>query len=268
MKKIFLSILSLTTLVMQGQVVIGNTASTTTETKDYAGLEVRSNNQGLQLPIVRLKNITDSTYPIENPIDGMLVYNIDGPTQQGIYIWNQKENNGKGLWVQMADTSNTISSAFLKTEQPYTITPNSNTYTSLINSSFVEVANQIGESYITDKGIKLPENSGYTLTIAMDIENNHNGRRGIDGTDLFENKYILSLITTNGEIKAKPVYVSALSVDKKDGNQHSIYASFSFPILLDSVILFPHIKYDGTTNSGAITIKSSRIHIDRGILAL
>lgn len=265
MKKIFLSILSLTTLVMQGQVVIGNTASTTTKTKDYAGLEVRSENQGILFPVVYLKNITDNTYPINAPIDGMMIYNIGSTVQQGIYIWNQSENNGKGLWVQMADTSNTISSAFLKTTQPYTITPNSNTYTSLINSSFVEVANQIGESYITDKGIKLPENSGYTLTLAMDIEKAPN-TSGIDGTDLHNHKYIISLITERGETESSPVYVSSISVAGKNNNQHSVYASFSFPILLTPVILFPHIKYDGNNNSGAITIKSARIHIDRGIL--
>lgn len=265
MKKIFLPIMSLFALAMQGQIVIGNTASTTTEAKSYAGLEVRSDNQGVQLPVVLIEKTTNSEYPINAPIDGMLVYNIDGPTQQGIYIWNQSENNSKGMWVQMADTSNTISSAFLKTEQPYTITPNSNTYISIINDSFLEVANQIGESYITNQGIRLPENSGYTLTLAMDIEKTPT-TSGIEGTDLHNHKYMISLITTDQETISTPVYVSSLSVAGKNNNQHSVYATFSFPILLKPVILFPHIKYDGTNNSGNITIKSARIHIDRGIL--
>lgn len=289
MKKIFFSIISFLTLEANAQVIIGSDA--TTEPKNYTGLEVRSNNnQGVLLPIVAIKDVTSDTHPINKPMTGTMVYNLDAPTQQGIYIWNQNENRGNGMWVQMADNSNVISNMFMDTTAPFSILENVPTgqFVSLLNKNFRVLGNQISAKFSDDKntgGITLRPNSGYTIYLALDIiaddEQNFQGK-GIGNSDLFKHSYTIRLQDLEGKIHAHPTNVSAISVAGKGDNQHSIYATFSFPLTLEPVTLFPYIAYENNDgenggnyylnqpqgNTGKITIKSARIHIDRGLFAL
>lgn len=299
MKKIFFPIVSIFTSLVYGQVIIGSKAETATSTKTYTGLEVTSNaKQGMQLPIASIRDVTDSTYPIKNPKSGMLVYNIDSPVQQGIYIWNHKEREGRGMWMQMADASNIISSMFIRTTEPFDILENKNLgeFVSLLEDNpkidptdlkfgkYQVLSNQIGAE-LEPKGIKLKANSGYTLALSMDIETSStlSTSGGIGGSDIYQHAYTIKLVDEFGnDIDANAVDVFANSVARKNNNSHSIYAYFSFPLVLKDVTLFPYIAYqkssNGTNggnyyrnqprgNSGKITIKSARIHIDRGILA-
>lgn len=290
MKKIFFPIASIITSLVYGQVIIGSkaeTATTATE-KPYAGLEVRSNKkQGVQPPVVSIKDITSSTYPINQPKSGTLVYNIDAPIQQGIYLWNQKENNGRGLWMQLADTSNIVSSMFMKTTAPYKVLENVpvGRFVSLLSSNYTVVGNQIGATFSGADGITLKANSGYTVIVALDIAVDPNlaTNRGIGGSDIYQHSYTIKLVDKDGNTHADPVNILVNSIARKNENSHSVYAFFSFPLTLVPVTLFPHISYQDsgngvnggnyylnqpTGNNGGITIKSARIHIDRGILAL
>lgn len=291
MKKIFLSITSILTLEANAQVIIGSGAATNSEPKNYTGLEVRSNNkQGLQLPIVAIKDVTSDTHPINKPLTGTIIYNLDAPTQQGIYFWNQKENNGRGMWVQMADASNVISNMFMNTTGSFSVLENEpvGKFVSLLNENFKVVGNEISASFSTDPktgGITLQPNSGYTIYLALDIvaDDEHNMQgKGIGNSDLFKHSYTIQLQDLEGNIYAHPANVSATSVAGKGNNQHSIYATFAFPLTLEPVTLFPYIAYESDNgqnggnyylnqpagNTGKITIKSAKIHIDRGLLAL
>lgn len=298
MKKIFFPIVSIFTSLVYGQVIIGSKAETATSTKTYTGLEVTSNAaQGMQLPIVSIRDITSSTYPINNPRSGMLVYNIDSPVQQGMYIWNQKERDGRGIWMQMADASNIVSSMFIKTTEPFDILANKNLgeFVSLLEDNptiadnesrigkYEIVTNQIGAK-LAPKGITLKENSGYTIALSLDIEvdSGLSTTNGIGNSDIYQHAYTIKLVDDKGITHANPTDILVNSIAGKNARSHSVYAYFSFPIVLSPTTLFPQIAYqkgsNGTNggnfyrgrptgNTGKITIKSARIHIDRGILA-
>lgn len=287
MKKYFLSAISLFSILAQGQVVIGSTASTTTEVKDYVGLEVRSDNkQGVQLPMVAITDITSTTTPVANPIDGMMVYNFNSTVPQGVFIWSQKANDGNGMWVQMADTSNIISSMLMKSSEPYSVLRNTpmGEFASLLSPTYKVVANEIGATFSPTEGLTLPANSGYTITLALDIEApNIKTRLGMGNSNIYLHKYTIKLQDKTGKTYAVPANVSDISVVGKNANSHSVYATFTFPLTLVPVTLFPYIAYENETNggnggsyyrnrptgnTGEIIIKSARMHIERGILAL
>lgn len=301
MKKIFFPIASILTSLVYGQVIIGSKAETVTSAteKGYAGLEVRSNKQqGFQIPTVYIKDITSDTYPINKPKSGTLVYNIDGSIQQGIYIWNQKERGGRGLWMQMADTSNIVSSMFMRTTDSFDILENKGLgeYASLLEQNptiavngsqigkYKVIANQIGAE-LAPEGITLKENSGYTVALALDIEvaPGLSTTNGISSSDIYQHAYTIKLVDKDGNTHANPTDILVTSIAGKNARSHSVYAYFSFPVVLQPITLFPHISYQRgkngmnggnfytgkpAGNTGKITIKSARIHIDRGILSL
>lgn len=286
MKKYILSITTLFSFLAQGQVIIGSTASTANEAKSYAGLEARSDNkQGVQLPMVAITDITSTTTPVKDPIDGMMVYNFNSTVPQGIFIWSQKSNNGRGMWVQMADTSNIISSMLMKSSEPYSVLKNTpvGEFVSLLSPNYKVVANEIGATFSATEGITLPANSGYTISLALDIETNPETGKGMSSTDIFLHNYTIKLQDNNGKTYVVPANVSDISIAGKNANSHSVYATFTFPLTLVPVTLFPYIAYENQTNggnggnyylnqptgnTGEIIIKSARMHIERGILAL
>lgn len=295
MKKYILSIIGLFGFLAQGQVVIGSNADNTEPSKSYVGLEARSNDkQGVQIPMVAITDITSRITPVKDPVDGMLVYNFNSTVPQGLFVWDAKANRGEGLWKQMADTSNIISSMLLKTQmdKEYNILRNVpvGTFVSMLKSSttpnpqYEVVANEIGAKFSATEGITLPKNSGYLVTLAFDVMITNTGlNTGISGTNLHLHKYIIKLMDKDGNVYGTPAKVSESSVIGNNRNSHSIYATFSFPLTLNDVTLFPYIAYENETNgtnggsyymgkpagnTGEIKILSARIHIERGMLAL
>ncbi|MDO4224949.1 MAG: hypothetical protein Q4C75_03545 [Bergeyella zoohelcum] len=290
MKKIFIATNILLGLWGNSQVIVGPTASTATP-KSYAGLEVRSDEnlkQGIGIPVVALTDISSKTTPVVNPVDGMMVYNINSIMTQGLYVWSQKSNEGNGKWVQMADTSNIISAMLMKTTGSYDVLENSaiGNFVSLNDfSKYQVVHNDIGATFSTE-GITLQKNSGYLITLALDLQADPTylvAGKGMNDTDLYLHKYIIKLADSKGKVYGVPISVYGQSVAGKSENSHSVYATFSFPIVLDSVTLFPYISHqdegDGTNdgnyylgvptgNTGKITVKSARLYIQRGILSL
>jgi hypothetical protein len=89
MKKIFFLMLALGMLSvasMNAQVLIGESEGP--EGPDpSAVLELRSNNRGLLLPQVKLDALDDTSL-LTNPEPGMLVCNLTGNLQHGVYYWN------------------------------------------------------------------------------------------------------------------------------------------------------------------------------------
>ncbi len=78
-----------------GQVIINSTNTNNLPPKSYAGLEVISNNKGIQLPVVSITDITNKNTPILNPINGLVVFNSGTElVPEGIYIWVATKNGG------------------------------------------------------------------------------------------------------------------------------------------------------------------------------
>lgn len=295
MKKIFYSLsLLICSASAFGQVVVGSANNNTPSVKKYAGLEVKSDKpKGFLPPVVSLTDITSKTVPIKNPVDGMLVYNHGSIVTPGLYVWVASKNRGNGEWSQLADTSNVINSMLLETSTDFDILENVpiGQQVSLLNNNYNIITNQIGAK-LSNKGLTLVGNSGYIISITMDISVDYSAipnyaTKGIGDTDIYSHNYVLELRDINGKVYGAPVNISAVSRAGYNNNQHSIYTIFSFPITIESVTIFPHISYENKTNvdgnktnggsyytgfpagnTGKVTVKNVNIQIERGVLSL
>lgn len=156
-----------------GQVIINSTNTNNLTPKSYAGLEVISNNKGIQLPVVSITDITDKNTPILNPVNGLMVFNSGTElVPEGIYIWVATKNGGNGMWSQIADESNTISSMLLQNSTSFDILDNLpiGTKASLLNNyqDYNIYINRIG-AVLDNRGITLIGNSGYVISILASI---------------------------------------------------------------------------------------------------
>lgn len=258
--------------------------------KKHIGMAVSSNTkQGFMPPVVVLTDVADKVLPIKDPVEGMIIYNLGSPTvQQGMYVWNAVANDGNGLWIQLADTSNIISTMSMVNSKPFKILGNVplGEYRTLNAVTYTKLTDKIGAEYNTN-GLTLIANSGYVVTVALNIKATNKeyylNNNGMGATNAHLHKYILALKDINGNIYGTPIRVSSVSGVGGNDDTHTVYATFSFPVVLQPITLFPHIAYEknneneneGTYyynkplgNSGEIEIVNSKIYIERGILAL
>ncbi len=278
-----------------GQVIINSTNTNNLTPKSYAGLEVISNNKGIQLPVVSITDITNKNTPILNPINGLMVFNSGTElVPEGIYIWVATKNGGNGMWSQIADESNTISSMLLQNSTSFDILDNLpiGTKASLLNNyqDYNVYINKIG-AVLDNRGITLIGNSGYVITLDINISIDYSAipnvtTSGVGGTDLYTHNYVLELRDASGKVYGTPIYTTALSRANKNDNTHSIYCNFNFSITEKEVTLFPYIYYENDStidgvktnggsyftgtprgNSGKITIKNINMQIEKGTLS-
>jgi hypothetical protein len=77
-------------------------------------LDVSSTAKGLLIPRVTLTSLSDNISPVQNPAEGLLIYNQGGTQAQGFYFWKYPN------WVSLAtmnDVNTTINS--LVTDRAY-----------------------------------------------------------------------------------------------------------------------------------------------------
>ena len=101
-----LAILSVFSFKMAAQVGIG-----TTTPNASAMLDITSTNKGLLIPRVALSNISNTTSPINNPVEGLMVWNTSngtvGGTGKGFYYFNGS------VWIPVnINTSNSLDQAY------------------------------------------------------------------------------------------------------------------------------------------------------------
>lgn len=87
MKKIYISVALLMATITQAQTGVG-----TPNPHTSAMLEVQAQDKGFLLPRVALTSLTDGATPINNPAEGLLIYNTKAdPTlslEKGFYVWD------------------------------------------------------------------------------------------------------------------------------------------------------------------------------------
>lgn len=292
----------------QAQVIVGDEEASPEKIKSYSVLDIKSVNsdKALQVPVVAITDLTSKTTPVKNPVDGMVVYNINSSRPLGLHFWDAKRNGGQGMWIQLADTSNMINAALIETEQPYNIMDGKplGEHENLlaVAKDTKVVVNRIGLKGVkgvktTDAAAILKGDSGYFVTLTLELKSLFRGvtnpeTKGIDGTDLYQHQYVIDLWGTedNGVTwrnYGAPQYVNVNSRANKNDNKYTVNVAFSFPVIRNDVKLYPRIAYenvarnaDGTLtnggnyylgkpegNTGAFQVSKVYMMIERGILA-
>lgn len=271
MKKSYILLFLSIAHLIYAQVAIGkNTVNSS------AVMEVsESTNKGVLLPRVDIVDILSNTSPVNNPADGLLVYNKGNSMSPGLYLW---KNN---RWNQISDTYNLVSYMILQRTADYTILGASanGTFKNFNDAAFTVISNDIGASYNTGSGlITLPGNSGYLVNVCLNIRTAlESTTLGIGGTAVHLHQYLVKLIDpVSGTQYGKTISLNAQSI--ASNKTHTLNLSFSFVTTSATPItLLPSIAHDaggtyqsgagGTTpNNGEIIITNAKIDIQRSAL--
>jgi hypothetical protein len=109
MKKIsflVLTLIGLSVASVNAQVIIGGSDAATPTQGAVLDLNATVYKGGLLLPNVNLTTLTaltDLTLPLATPADlkGLIVYNINPTTGEGIYVWNGS-NKWEAIWKKLS----------------------------------------------------------------------------------------------------------------------------------------------------------------------
>ncbi|NIF07175.1 hypothetical protein F3J23_17260 [Chryseobacterium sp. Tr-659] len=271
MKKSYILLLLIIVQTLYAQVAIGKTSVNTS-----AALEVsESSNKGVLLPRVDIIDILNNTSPVNNPVEGLVVYNKGNTISPGLYIW---KNN---RWTQLADTYNLVSYMMLQRTIDYPILGGfaNGTYKNFNDAAFTVVSNDIGALYNNSTGvITLPGNSGYLVNVCLNIRTTlESTTAGIGGTAIHLHQYLVKLVDpVSGNQYGKTISINAQSI--ATNKTHTLNMSFSFVTTSTTpILLVPAIAHDagGTYQSGAggtapnngeIIITNAKIDIQRSAL--
>lgn len=253
------------------QVAIGKTTVSSSAVLDVS----ESTNKGVLLPRVDLVSLTNTTLPVSNPAEGLVVYNKGNTISPGLYLWKNNK------WNQLSDTYNLVSYMILQRPTDYTILGGSanGTYKNFNDAAFTLISNDIGASYNTANGlITLPGNSGYLVNMCLSIRTAlESTTAGIGGTPVHLHQYLVRLIDpVSGTQYGKTISINAQSI--ASNKTHTLNMSFSFVTTSATPItLLPSIAHDtggtyqsgagGTTpNNGEIIITNAKLDIQRSAL--
>lgn len=271
MKRSYIMLLFTIAQITYAQVAIGKTT-----VNSSAVLEVsESSNKGVLLPRVDIIDILNNTSPVNNPAEGLVVYNKGNTISPGIYLWKNNK------WTQLADTYNLASYMMLQRTTDYNILGNlaNGTFKNFTDAAFTTISNDIGASYNTTTGlITLPGNSGYLVNVCLNIKTTlESSTLGIGGTPVHLHQYLVKLVDpVSGTQYGRTISINAQSI--ASNKTHTLNLSFSFVATFDTPInLVPSIAHDaggtyqlnagGTSpNNGEIIITNAKIDIQRSAL--
>ncbi|WES97320.1 hypothetical protein P2W68_21210 [Chryseobacterium arthrosphaerae] len=271
MKRNYILLLLIIAQIIHAQVAIGKTS-----VNGSAALEVsESTNKGVLLPRVDIIDILNKTSPVNNPAEGLVVYNKGNSISPGIYLWKNNK------WTQLADTYNLVSYMILQRTTDYNILGNltNGTFKNFTDANFTTVSNDIGASYNSVTGlITLPGNSGYLVNLCLNIRTTlESSSLGIGGTPVHLHQYLVKLVDpVSGTQYGKTISINAQSI--ASNKTHTLNLSFSFVATsAPPISLLPSIAHDnggtyqlnsgGTApNNGEIIITNAKVDIQRSAL--
>ncbi|MBP1165713.1 MULTISPECIES: hypothetical protein [unclassified Chryseobacterium] len=271
MKKYYMLLLLIIAQTIYAQVAIGKSS-----VNSSAVLEVsQSTNKGVLLPRVDIVDILSNTSPVNNPAEGLVVYNKGNSISPGLYIWKNSR------WTQLSDTYNLVSYMMLQRTTDYAVLGGlaNGTYKNFNDAAFTVVSNDIGALYNTSTGvITLPGNSGYLVNVCLNIRTAlESSTAGIGGTSVHLHQYLVKLIDpSTGNQYGKTISINAQSI--ASNKTHTLNMSFSFVTTSTApILLVPAIAHDaggtyqngsgGTApNNGEIIITNAKVDIQRSAL--
>lgn len=225
--------------------------------------------QGFLPPRVVLSDdLTNNMSPVNNPIEGLIVYNIGTNQLKGYYIWND------GIWSLMATKGNSITNAiFRQGSGTNTITFSGTTFQTIdfITNDFV---NTIPELSHNNGQFTVPAGS-YVLHLVMNI-NTGETTSGRINNRVHAHFYQGRLYTSSGNVLSGPIEVNESSIATSTGSSsnpnyvgarsHMISINFSFRVEETTTFSLQLARRTGGTFNGAITVRDAFVHLERSVL--
>ncbi|WP_288447674.1 hypothetical protein [uncultured Chryseobacterium sp.] len=263
-------------LLIAAQTIIAQVAIGKTIVNNSAVLEVSdSNNKGVIFPRVDIKDQFNKTSPVNNPVEGLMVYNQGNTISPGLYLWKNNK------WTQLSDTYNLVDYMMLQRTTDYSVLGGlaNGTYKNFNDAALTVIYNGIGAAYNSTTGVvTLLGNSGYLVNVCMDVRTAiESSTAGVAGTPVHAHQYLVKLIDpVTGTQYGKTISLNTQSI--ASNKTQTLNMSFSFVTNSATPInLVPAIAHDtggtyengvgGTTpNNGEIIITNAKIDIQRSAL--
>lgn len=209
-------------------------------------------------PKVNITSLTDIITPVENPVEGLIVYNIGSSNLKGFYIFQN------GTWNLLATRESSVTNAvFKRNETSFTI---SNTYSSA--SDYTTLFNNSGDD-ISLSGTTITLKPGkYVVNIMYNITTDETETLSIGNSNgkVHTHFYKGRLWTTSGVALGGEVKVNEIST--VFGNKsHNAYFIYSFQITESVSFKVELARNTGGTFTGTnLILKDSYIHIEKSLL--
>lgn len=123
--------------------------------------------KGVLFPQVELlDDLSNTNYPIENPVNGMIIYNIGKAQFHGYYYWDNNQ------WKLMGDSSNVVTDSVFRITTPITSFLASNpigTYSDVNSNTWEQFSNNISGLSGTSNGVFTLPPGSYLIHINANI---------------------------------------------------------------------------------------------------
>ncbi len=236
----------------------------TTSPNSSSMLDVYSTSKGISYPGYSLVSLTDATSPINNPADGLIIFNTGGAYQKGLYYWY--EDSWNKLFLNSDISHSMVLSTLARTEADATFgtvgnslfitgsstSPNKFSTFGLVGSSFG------GATFNKDTGvIKLPKGK-YKLDFSVDIARQSWASGETSLNSVSQVIYYLSFVTylrkTNGETIGEVAYDN--EVLPSAASFATIYSCFYIELKEETEFSF-YIEFGADSNKGNFRPRTS-----------
>lgn len=245
----------------------------TTSPHPSSALEVSANTGKAFLPArVTLGELFDNTNPVNNPAEGLIVYNVGGTQMEGFYIWN------KGLWSAVAASANSVSNAVVTNNTSnIMLTGLANGVFQTMTGGSMVFSSITGVSYDPLTGsISLPAGK-YSVTVALNIavpdEAPSSGLGSTIRTHV--HYYEAKLTNTSGTVQYGSSVLENATSNASADKKHTANFSFSVELISPTTLTFKLSHHTGGTyenglggispNNGRITVSNSLIHVQKSL---
>lgn len=233
-------------------------ATNSREANSSSIVDLSNNNLGKAFvaPRVVLNELTNTTNPVNNPAEGLIVYNIGTSNLQGYYIFQN------GTWNLLATRENSVTNAVFKRNE--TTFPISTTYSS--SSSYSQLFNNSGGdislngTQITLTPGKYVVNIMYNITTDETTTNSIGNTNGRVHTHFYKGRLWTGSLALGGEVLVNEI--SSTSGNKS----HNAYFIYSFQITQTTSFSVQLARNTGGTYNGTnLVLKDSYIHIEKSL---
>ena len=230
--------------------------------------------KGFVLPVVDIDNLLDTIKPIENPAEGLMVYNQGTYRIAGVYMFKN------GMWSPIVNRGSSIENAVANVENDEIQFVNRSYFTLKIKKLIFD--NTYGDVNVENNSLKLlPGN--YLITIHLAGKLKYNLSNAIGQSSQSVRAHLINMrskIEVNGKEGLNTSFVDILvPMSGKDSNKNNLQietsraftTTFYFAVVIEEntegIVKLLISTQKGTTYSGdAIQIEDSFVNIEKSIL--
>lgn len=251
-------------VIAQGFTVVNSKSGNASAVLDLSN---NTNNKAFLPPRVILTQLDNKINPVNNPAEGLVVYNIGTSQLKGYYIFVN------GVWSLLATRENSIMNAIYENTASTNFTMSSTTFntigglTLLANNSGSDISISGGNSFILKPG-------KYVFTVALNIQNTTTNETSIgaavsNGSIATHAHFYTGRLwdTASNSSLGNDIELNATSNTSgvTEGRKHSFFFNFPFDIVTEKTVNFQLKRRPGGSYNGNITIINSSIIIEKSL---